>query len=39
MTNIPICKAVGIPCAPADAVDDVKQAASIVTDRGGGQGI
>jgi 3-deoxy-D-manno-octulosonate 8-phosphate phosphatase (KDO 8-P phosphatase) len=38
LTDLPILNLVGLPCAPADAVESVKQVAAIVTSRAGGHG-
>jgi YrbI family 3-deoxy-D-manno-octulosonate 8-phosphate phosphatase len=38
LPDLPALKAVGLACAPADAVEEVKIAAAIITLRAGGQG-
>ena len=38
LTDLPLMRASGLAIAPADAVDEVRQAADVVTERGGGAG-
>lgn len=38
LTDLPVLQAVGFPCAPADAVEAVKEAAVYVTQAAGGRG-
>lgn len=38
LTDLPVLKQVGLPCAPNDAVDEVKNSALLITTRDGGQG-
>lgn len=38
LVDLPVLKAVGLPCAPADAIPSVLEAAACVTQRAGGHG-
>lgn len=38
LTDIPVLAAVGLPCSPADAADEVLSMSSLITSRAGGHG-